>query len=161
MLPSSISSHLLNIPMGIETTLILRLLIAFALGAIIGWEREKSGKKAGRRTFGFICTGSCAFAILSLALQDSDPARIISYIAMGIGFIGGGIIYLAGDSERSMHGLTTAASLWVVAGIGILVAFELYVIAVISSLLMFTILMLPSFPFWTGISKKKKRKLQP
>lgn len=155
----SIYSHLLKIPSLIETTFILKLIIAFFLGALIGWERERTGKTAGIRTFGLICAGSCAFSILSLALQDSDPARIISYIAMGIGFIGGGILYLAGDGEKSMHGITTAASLWVTASLGILVAFELYIIAVAASLLTFITLLLPSFPFWTRFSKKKKRNL--
>jgi putative Mg2+ transporter-C (MgtC) family protein len=75
---------------------------------------------------------------------------------MGIGFVSGGIIYLAGDGKKFMHGLTTAASLWVTAGLGIFIAFELYLIAVAITLLTLMSLLLPSFPFWTRLSKKKK-----
>jgi putative Mg2+ transporter-C (MgtC) family protein len=75
---------------------------------------------------------------------------------MGIGFVGGGIIYLAGDGKKFMHGLTTAASLWVTAGLGIFVALGFYLIAVAVCLLTLMSLTLPSFPFWTRFSKKKK-----
>lgn len=141
----------------VETYFILKILIAFALGSIVGWERERKGKKAGIRTFGFICVASCVVSILSLMVQDADPARMISYISIGIGFIGGAIIYLSQDQDPFVKGITTAASLWVISGIGILVALKLYLLAVASTFVTLIALKLSSWPIWGHVSKKKKR----
>ena len=150
-------SHLHTIPILIESYLILKILLAFALGSVVGWERQKEGKAAGIRTFGFICGASCVVSILSLMVQDADPARMISYISIGIGFISGAIIYLHKDQDSHVHGITTAASLWVISGIGILVALKLYLLAIASTLMTLIVLKLTFWPFWSTISKKRKR----
>lgn len=98
------------------------LLLAALLGALIGVEREIAGKDPSIRTFSLISMGSCMFAILSLeTLADfgvGDPARIAAQIIPGIGFIGAGTIF---RSKYGVSGFTTAALMWVTAGIGMAV----------------------------------------
>src|SRR3990167_6504348 len=95
-----------------------RILIAAALGAAIGFERERSQKAAGLRTNALVAMGASLLTILSLSFggPGADPSRIISNIVVGIGFIGGGAILREGPR---VTGITTAATLWVVAAIGI------------------------------------------
>lgn len=117
-----------------------RLLLALALGAAVGMERELSGKPAGLRTIILICVGAellteMSLAVASLPLHDlvrADPARIAAQIVSGIGFIGAGTILV---HRGSVVGLTTAATLWVSAAIGIAVGARAYVAAVGSTVL--------------------------
>ncbi len=105
---------------------LLSLFVALALGAAIGLERELSDKAAGLRTNILICLGSCLFAILSRNLAASmgtDITRIAAQIVSGIGFLGAGAIMREGEH---VTGLTTAATIWVVAAIGVTVGFGLY-----------------------------------
>jgi putative Mg2+ transporter-C (MgtC) family protein len=119
---------------------LLRLCLAAALGAIIGLEREVSGKPAGFRTNLLICLGAALVTELSaLVARDlappgsgGDPGRIAAQIVSGIGFLGAGTIMQA---RGSISGLTTAATLWVVAAIGMAVGAGAYVQAVAGSLL--------------------------
>jgi putative Mg2+ transporter-C (MgtC) family protein len=109
----------------------LSLLTALALGAAIGLERELSDKAAGLRTNILICLGSCLFELLSrqLALDShADPTRITSYIVSGIGFLGAGAIMREGEH---VTGLTTAATIWVVAAIGVAAGARLYELALL------------------------------
>lgn len=110
----------------IEIVILLRILAAAMLGACIGLERELTNKYAGLRTHILVCLGSCVFTVLSiyafpLAVNSTDPpafgdpARIAAQILTGIGFIGGGTVLRHGSS---VSGLTTAATLWVTASIG-------------------------------------------
>jgi len=110
-----------------ELVIALKLLLASLAGGLIGLEREKHGRPAGLRTNLLVCVGSCAMMIASeafylkyghLTMQSDvriDPSRIAAQIITGIGFLGAGVIIKEGVSVR---GLTTAASLWVVAGLG-------------------------------------------
>jgi hypothetical protein len=96
----------------------LSLCVALVLGAVIGMERELSDKAAGLRTNILICVGSCLFMIVSknfTGVADADPTRIAAQIVTGIGFIGAGAIMHEGEQ---VTGLTTAATIWVVAAIG-------------------------------------------
>ena len=105
---------------------LLSLFVALALGAAIGLERELSDKAAGLRTNILICLGSCLFAILSrnlAAALGTDITRIAAQIVSGIGFLGAGAIMREGEH---VTGLTTAATIWVVAAIGVTVGFGLY-----------------------------------
>ncbi len=101
-----------------------RLLLAVALGAVIGFERFMDGKPAGLRTHTLVCLGSAAFVIVSenvrrtLGGPDLDPMRVAAGIVTGIGFLGAGSIIQSGGS---VHGLTTAATIWVVSAIGVAV----------------------------------------
>ncbi len=100
--------------------LVLRLLLAGALGGLIGYEREAHGRPAGLRTHILVCIGAAMFTIISGAYsgEHSDPSRIASQIVTGIGFLGAGTIIRQGSIVR---GLTTAASLWTTAAIGMAV----------------------------------------
>lgn len=100
---------------------ILRLSTATLLGCLIGLNRELCGKPAGMRTHGLVSLGASLITVVSLDLAGPDHSavlRTIQGIMAGIGFLGGGVI-LRDESHQSIHGLTTAASIWVVASLGI------------------------------------------
>lgn len=111
-----------------------RLLVAAILGGIIGLERQLRHKPAGLRTNMFICFGAAMFTVLSkqLAATDADSTRIAAQIIPGIGFIGAGSIL---HSRGSVTGLTTAATLFVVASVGMAVGGGLYITAVFATVL--------------------------
>ena len=125
---------------------LFRLLIAAFAGSLIGFERERLQWAAGLRTHMLVCVGSCLLMIVSAfgfaeALQQKnvvlDPSRIAAQVVSGIGFLGAGTILLRGEVVR---GLTTAASLWAVAAIGLAVGSGLYLAAVATTLIVLTIL---------------------
>jgi putative Mg2+ transporter-C (MgtC) family protein len=111
-----------------------KLLLATLLGGAIGLERELKHRPAGLRTNLFICFGSALFTILSerLALVDGDRTRIAAQIVTGIGFIGAGTIL---HDKGSVSGLTSAASIFVVAGIGMAAGGGLYGTAIVATVL--------------------------
>jgi putative Mg2+ transporter-C (MgtC) family protein len=116
-----------------------KLALAAFLGILIGTERAVVGKRAGTRTFGLVSLGACLFVIVSiqatsqyLGLVNFDPMRVAAAVVSGIGFLGAGLIIFRGDSLR---GLTTAAGLWVSAGVGIAVAVGMYAVAIFSTVL--------------------------
>ena len=114
-----------------ELELTIRLLLAFALGAVLGFERERVDKPAGLRTHILVSLGSCLFTILSLtAFPGSDPARVAAYVVAGIGFIGAGTIL---QTRERIVGITTAASLWVAASIGMAAGAGFYILAIITT----------------------------
>jgi len=124
----------------IELELILRLIFSFILSMIIGFEREISDKPAGLRTHVLVSIGSTLFTILSFnAFPGSDPARLASSIVVGIGFIGAGTII---KTKEKIIGLTTAATLWVVASIGVSVGAGYYLLASVVAILTYLILRL-------------------
>ena len=95
---------------------ILKILLAVLAGGLIGLEREFRDKAAGFRTLIFICTGACLFTILSYRLApDTDPNRIAANIVTGVGFLGAGVILRDGGK---VIGLTTAATIWLTAAVG-------------------------------------------
>ncbi|HDD56527.1 MAG TPA: MgtC/SapB family protein [Nitrososphaeria archaeon] len=119
---------------------LLRIILAFALSGIIGFERERVDKPAGLRTHILVGVGSCLFTILSFtAFPGSDPARVASYVVAGIGFIGAGTIL---QTRERVLGITTAASLWVAAAIGMAAGVGYYVLAVIVTALSYLTLRL-------------------
>lgn len=122
--------------------LLLRLLLAAALGGMIGLEREHSGKPAGFRTNMLICLGAALITEVSFNVAHTasgDPGRIAAQIVSGIGFLGAGTIL---HSRGSVYGLTTAATLWVVAAIGMAVGARSYLAAVIGTTLVMLALMI-------------------
>ena len=100
--------------MSVES-IILKICLAFLLGGIIGIEREYLNKAAGLRTLILICVGSCLYTIFSILIAEGTPDRIASNIVTGIGFLGAGVIF---KEDNRVKGLTTAASIWVTAAIG-------------------------------------------
>jgi putative Mg2+ transporter-C (MgtC) family protein len=99
-----------------DAQIILRLLLAAAIGGLLGAEREMRRKSAGFRTNILIAVGSCVFTLIALAFAAGDPTRVPGQIVTGIGFLGGGVILHSG-TER-VHGMTTAALIWVNAALG-------------------------------------------
>jgi putative Mg2+ transporter-C (MgtC) family protein len=109
---------------------LLRLVVGLVLGAAVGWERELQRMPAGFRTHALVGLGSATFTVVSaLAFVGpiSDPTRIAAQIVTGIGFLGAGAIL---HDRGAVRGLTTAASLWAVAAVGMAAGAGLYVIAV-------------------------------
>ena len=115
--------------------LMLRLVVALVLGAVIGWERELQRMPAGFRTHALVALGSAIFTVVSAYAftgPGSDPTRIAAQVVTGIGFLGGGAILHYGGTVR---GLTTAASLWAVAAVGMAAGAGLFVVATVSTVL--------------------------
>ncbi|MEM3712202.1 MAG: MgtC/SapB family protein [Thermoproteota archaeon] len=115
---------------------LISLVLAIVFGAIVGFEREKAHKPAGLRTHMLVCLGSCLFTIVSLDFSI-EPARIAAGIVTGIGFIGAGAIIAEQDK---VVGITTAASLWVTAAIGLAIGVGSYMLAAMATLLVFLVL---------------------
>lgn len=99
--------------------LLFRLLLVIIVGGIIGAEREYHSKSAGFRTMILICLGSFLFTTFSIYITDNSPDRIASNIVTGIGFLGAGVIF---QSENRINGITTAATIWAVAALGMGIA---------------------------------------
>ena len=112
------------------------LVLSIILGAAVGMERERTHKPAGLRTHMLVSLGSCVFTIVSAGFS-ADPARIASGIVAGIGFIGAGTIWAEKDMVK---GITTAASLWATAAIGLTVGIADYPLAVAATALVVTVL---------------------
>jgi len=124
--------------MNYEIIFLLKIIISAVLGGIVGFEREKTRRPAGLRTHMIVCLSSCLITLVSLnAGYDSDPLRVAANIITGIGFIGAGTIIA---SSGNVKGVTTAATIFAVAGIGMAVAIGFYLTAIFSTLLIFGIL---------------------
>ncbi len=116
--------------------MVARLSLAAVLGALIGVEREYRGYPAGVRTIALVCVGSAMFTEVS-PLFRGDGARIAAQIVSGIGFLGAGVIVREG---LSVHGITTAATIWTAAAVGVGVASHLYLVAVFGAVLVIVLL---------------------
>lgn len=129
-----------------EWIILFRLIFAAVLSGMIGFEREFHGRAAGFRTHILLCVGSTLIMLTSMHIFDIysskaavDPARIAAGVITGIGFLGAGTIM---HSRSSVRGLTTAASLWVVAGIGLAVGSGLYFGSIVTTILTIVALMI-------------------
>lgn len=132
-----------------EILLVPRLMIATALGAFIGLERQHRGNAAGIRTYAMVALGSCMFGLIAVHLFSPTDTRIISNIVTGVGFLCAGMII---KDENKVRGLTTAASVWSIAAVGLAVSLDMYIIAVSSTLVMYLLLKLKYFKWWNKIS---------
>ena len=116
----------------------LRFLLAVILGGLIGAEREYRGKSAGFRTMIMISLGSCLFTIISILIGGtSTPDRIASNIVTGIGFLGAGVIF---KNENIINGITTSATIWTVAAVGMAVGGGYYFVSIGASIIILIIL---------------------
>jgi putative Mg2+ transporter-C (MgtC) family protein len=123
-----------------DFNILLRLLVALVLAGTLGWERESAGKAAGIRTHMLVGMGAALFVSVGelfvhrfTPLADGirfDPSRIIVAVVTGISFLGAGTIFVAREKGAHVRGLTTAASIWVTAGLGMVVGLERYVLAI-------------------------------
>lgn len=136
----------------LEGLYVVRTLVAAALGALVGWERERyNSTEAGIRTHIAVCIGSCTFALVSSHIPGADPSRIASQIVVGIGFIGAGVIL---HDKGKVSGLTTAAALWAMAAVGTAVGYGMYLLAALNTLIIFFTLAAHRLPFWPKTKAK-------
>jgi len=134
--------------------MVVKLVVALAIGLFIGLEREFAGKEAGIRTLMMVSAGSTIFTIVAIALpfiistpenipeviaRNSGFLTVIANIAVGIGFLGAGIII---KTDEHVHGLTTAATIWATAAIGVLVGLGLTQFAIVSTVAIVALLYL-------------------
>ncbi|MFC1731922.1 MgtC/SapB family protein [candidate division KSB1 bacterium] len=156
-------------PVFFNPTIVLfgQLLLAVLLGMVLGTERSVvADKQAGTRTYALVALGACLFSVISiqvtsgyLGLVSFDPMRVTAGIITGMGFLGAGIIIF---KENTLQGLTTAAGIWVSAGIGVAVGYSLYAIAIFTTLLtlfVFTVLWLFETKFDTFMDERSRVKL--
>lgn len=125
--------------------MILRFLLAAALGAGIGYERERAGKAAGLRTHILVSSGAALFTLVSIYGFSGavvDISRVAAGVVVGIGFIGAGVI-LRGQREKEVAGLTTAATIWITAAVGLAAGAGMYLISVIATAVTVGVLFLP------------------
>lgn len=137
---------MLDLPAGLQLELLGRLLLSVLLGGVLGWERQMGQHPAGLRTHVLVSLGAAAYTLagtygVSGQGTVQDAGRIAAQIVTGIGFLGAGTIWRSG-SDRVIYGLTTAASIWVAASIGMLVGFGQYILAAGCAILGFTTLRL-------------------
>ena len=125
--------------------MVLRFLLAFALGAGIGFQRERAGKTAGLRTHMLVSSGAALFTLASIygfGGATVDISRVAAAVVVGVGFIGAGVIF-RGRQEEEVAGLTTAATIWVTAAIGLAAGAGMYLISVIATAITVGVLLLP------------------
>ena len=127
-----------------EIEVILRLLLATTLGAGIGYQREKANKPAGLRTHILIALGAALFTVVSIfGFGDGvDSSRVAAGVVAGVGFIGAGVIF-RGSRGDVLVGLTTAASIWVTAAVGLAAGAGMYLLSSIVALISVLVLMIP------------------
>ncbi|MFC1752593.1 MgtC/SapB family protein [Thermoproteota archaeon] len=122
----------------IEWDTLIRLIVALILSAIVGFEREKTGHPAGLRTHIMVCVTAALLMATAQTLFIGDAiARFGAAIVTGVGFLGAGAIIVYG---KEVHGLTTAASVWAIAGIGTVIGLGMYFEAVVASIIMWAVL---------------------
>jgi putative Mg2+ transporter-C (MgtC) family protein len=134
-----------------DLAILVRLAVAILLAGALGWEREATGKAAGLRTHMLVGMGAALFvSLVELFMLEFqyfgdlvryDPIRVIEAIVAAVGFLGAGTIFVARQGDH-VKGLTTAASLWATAAVGITVGLERYVLAIGSTLLVLVVLRL-------------------
>lgn len=125
-----------------DLELVVRLVVAFIVGLLFGLERERRHKPAGLRTHTLVCLGAALFTIAGMhgfpapdggaVIANRDPARVAAQIVSGVGFIGGGIIFKEKDH---ILGITTAASIWLTAGLGMGIGLGMYLVTAVAAVL--------------------------
>ena len=126
----------------VDYQILLRLVVAAIAGGLIGLEREALHKPAGVRTHMLVSLGAALFVLATLSIIPDEVGRIMAGVATGIGFLGAGTIFRSKDHVK---GLTSAASIWAVAAIGLTVGGGQYVLAIVATILVILILQLKRF----------------
>ncbi len=145
-----------------ELVIVAKVLLSLFLGAFIGYDRERHGMDAGIRTYAAVCIGAALFTAIAAHLMNdvSAASRVIANIITGVGFLGAGIIYRNNDAGTS-HGLTTAATVWCTAAVGVAVGLNMFIIAITGSAALYFLLSLHHqlwYVKWKQASIKKHHK---
>ncbi len=151
---NTILSEFSDIPDANQLTRItLRLLVAAVLGGLLGFERERQGKSAGVRTHMLVALGAALFVLVpqQSGATDADLSRVVQGLIAGVGFLGAGAIIM-GTREVETRGLTTAASIWVTAAIGVAVGIGRESTAVLSTII--ALIILSVAPWFNRIKKR-------
>ncbi|OQW36145.1 MAG: magnesium transporter MgtC [Nitrospira sp. SG-bin1] len=137
----------------LELLMAFRALLAVTLGGFIGLERERHGREAGIRTYGAVALGACVFALISSHITTgSNPHVIAAGVVTGIGFLGAGVILREGGT---IMGLTTAATLWSTASVGLAIAYGMYILGMLTSVIVFGLLAVHHLPHWGRLRSKE------
>lgn len=133
---------------GFVITPYAKILLALLLGALIGTERSLAHKHVGLRTFSLVSMGACMFVVAALdslptlnQISNPDLLRVVSGVVTGVGFLGAGVIIFR---ENTVKGITTAAAVWIAAGIGVMTGLGFYALAIFSAFLTLVVFTL----FW-------------
>lgn len=138
-----------------ELTLLPRLLLAVLLGILIGLDRELHGREAGIRTYASVCLGAALITVINAHVEVADQTRIVANIVSGVGFLGAGIIF-RDNSNSFVSGLTTAATIWATAGVGIAVGYGMYLISITTSVFLILLLISHHLPFLKRMKEKQR-----
>ena len=134
----SLFDDLLKLTTAQEIEIAVRLLLAAIFGLAVGYERRSADKPVGLRTLSLVCLGSAIFTIISaFGFETADQSRVAAQIVTGVGFLGAGTILRSGVT---ISGLTTAATIWATAAIGMAVGSGLYIVSVSGTVLVLVIL---------------------
>lgn len=161
-------------PMGwqADADILLRLVIAMALGGVIGWDREHRGRSAGIRTNMLVALSAALFtstadllisrySLLYPEFVKSDPVRVLQAIVIGISFLGSGIIFVSRD-RSGVRGLTTAASVWTITGVGIVVGLGHFLLGAGVTLIVFFVLeVVRKIELMSGVKPAEDRESSP
>jgi putative Mg2+ transporter-C (MgtC) family protein len=131
---------------GHELDFLIRIGVCLLCGTVLGVERELRGKPAGISTNCFVIAGACLFTFISQQVDPNSPARIAAQVVSGIGFLGAGMILKSANDK--VTNLTTAASVWFAAAIGMSIGVGWYVIAVVSTIYAVVVPRIPHVKHW-------------
>ena len=131
---------------GHELDFLIRIGVCLLCGTVLGVERELRGKPAGISTNCFVIAGACLFTFISQQLDPNSPARIAAQVVSGIGFLGAGMILKSADDK--VTNLTTAASVWFAAAIGMAIGVGWYVVAAVSTIYAVVVPRIPHVKHW-------------
>lgn len=142
-----------------EWSLVGRMALAAVLGYVIGFEREWRGKPAGERTFALIALGAAAFTAIGVEEFPASAEKVIAGVVTGVGFLGAGLIFR--EATGGVQGLTTAASSWAAAAVGVLIGAGAYVAGILACLLVLAILELNRLPVLRRFEGRRRREADP
>ena len=132
--------------------LAVRVLVAAGVGMAVGWEREIRNRAAGSRTFGLMTLGAALFTIGGVLAPD-EPGRVIAGVATGVGFIGAGVVWRG--RAHDVHGLTTAAGMWAMVGVGVIIGLGRPLLAVVVSALVMFLFEFPYIPLIRSVDPQQ------
>jgi len=148
-----------NFDIGLELLISAKMLVSTIFGAVIGLDRERHGREVGIRTYAAVTVGATIFTSVAAHIVEdpSSASRIVANIVTGVGFLGAGVIYKEGGISR---GLTTAATLWYTAAIGVAVGLNMFVIAICATSILYALISLHHYGWYFNWKKNLLKKYE-